>query len=111
MPLQIAFSTRFVRELCESESRAAQELGTTAAAKLKARLSDLRAATAVRDLVAAEVREIQDAGSDLIAITLCEGYSLLLCANHPQNPLDDSGRVDWSAVSRIKVMEIKYEDA
>jgi|ERR1043166_1093568 proteic killer suppression protein len=110
MPLQIAFSTRSVRELCESDSRAVTELGSRVARKLKGRLSDLRAATSIGDLVAPRIIEIGDPRSNQIGIDLCDGYRMLVCANHPSNPTGESGSVDWSKVSRIKIMEIENEN-
>jgi hypothetical protein len=59
--LELAFETKLLREICESEQKARQELGIKVAEALKRRLADLRAATSVEDLpVAQTAKELWD---------------------------------------------------
>ncbi len=48
--LELAFATKPLRELCESEAKAKQKLGAKIAAVLMHRLADLRAAYSIGDL-------------------------------------------------------------
>lgn len=74
---------------------------------LKHRLADLRAATSVKDLVAGQPRELDGADRHHMAIELCDGLRLIFCANHSINPITETGDVDWSRVSRIKILRIE----
>ena len=49
--MELAFSTKALRAVCESEERAVRELGVDLASILKRRLADLRAAGNATDLV------------------------------------------------------------
>ena len=84
------------------------ELGTRVAEFLKRRLADLRAATSVDDLVAGRPRALE--GTDqLMVVDLCDGHRMVFCANHPKNPMTESGELDWARVSRVKILRIEYD--
>jgi hypothetical protein len=107
--LEIAFAQKSIRQTCERFARAKLLLGTKVAEKLKRRLADLRAATHVADLVAGHPNDT-NGRHRRISIDLCEGYQLILGPNHTSTPVDASGRVDWSKVSRIKLFAIRKRD-
>jgi hypothetical protein len=109
--LQIAFETKPLRNVCENEQQAANELGPAVAAALKARLADLFAASSVDDLVVGRLRPIGGPDSNCMALDLCDGWILRFQANHPTNPVDDAGNLEWVRVTRIKVMSIERENA
>ncbi len=48
--LELAFETKRLREICENEEIASQELGAEGAERLKHRLADLRAAGSIEEL-------------------------------------------------------------
>ena len=81
-------------------------MGADIAEALKHRLADLRAATSIRDLVVGKPRTLDIGHVNCLVIDLCEGNRMVLQANHPENPLTDSGELDWDKVSRIKVIYI-----
>ena len=108
--MELAFATRFIREICENESTATREFGKEVTGKLKRRLADLRAATAVEDLVVGHPREIDARGFGRFAIDLCEGYYIVFAANHADIPMVESGGVNWSKVSRVKILKIANEN-
>ena len=84
------------------------ELGTRVAEVLKRRLADIRAATSVEDLVAGRPREL--AGSDPhMIVDLSDGYYIVFGANHPNNPMTESGDLDWTRVSRVKILRIEND--
>lgn len=105
--LEIAFDSRNLRSLCESESIAQSELGIDVAALLKRRLADLRAATSISDVLAGKPRIIDANSGKNVKINLAQGRILVICANHPTNPLTSSDLVDWSRVSRVKILDIE----
>lgn len=109
--VEIAFTKKSLRQLCESERTARRSLGLTVAGRLKRRLADLRAANCVKDLIAGRPKELQSARAGQIAVELGEGFRLVFCANHSIPPLVDSRRVDWSKVNRVKIISIENDYA
>jgi plasmid maintenance system killer protein len=107
--LELAFDKKLLRQLCENETRAKRDLGVRVAEKLKRRLADLRAAKCVKDLVAGRPRELDGDRCRHIAVDLCEGCRIVFCANHNTIPELGSGDVDWSKVSRVKIIEIEND--
>lgn len=107
--MELAFDKKSLRELCENAEKAKRKFGVRVAEKLKRRLADLRAATSVKDLVAGRPRELEGTKYRHIAIDLCEDYRILFCANHNVIPVLESGDVDWSKVSRIKILRIERD--
>ncbi len=104
--MELAFESRTLRTVCESETSAQRELGPTVAEVLKHRLADLRAATSINDLVAGNPR-LSDGGDDQhLIIDLASGYNIVLGANHPKNPLTEAGRLNWAMISRVKLLWI-----
>jgi hypothetical protein len=109
--VEIAFTKKSLRQLCESERTARRSLGLTVAGRLKRRLADLRAANCVKDLIAGRPKELQNARAGQIAVELGEGFRLVFCANHSIPPLVDGRRVDWSKVNRVKIISIENDYA
>jgi len=107
--LELAFAKKSLRQLCESEAKAKRDLGVRMAEKLTRRLADLRAATCVKDLVAGRPRELDGARHRHIAVELCNGARIVFCANHNAIPMLESGGVDWSRVSRVKILRIESD--
>jgi toxin HigB-1 len=105
--LELAFATKQLRDICESSKKADRELGSDIAGKLRIRLADLQAAQSVRDLVAGCPTELKEERQ--IAIQICRGYRIVFCANHNKIPLLSCGTTDWSAVTRIRLLEIKND--
>jgi toxin HigB-1 len=107
--MQLAFATKSLRQLCENGARAKRDLGLQMAEQLRGRLADLRAAMSVKDLVVGRPREVDGMPKSHIAVDLYEGYHIVSCANHNSIPILESGDVDWSKVTRIKILRIESE--
>jgi proteic killer suppression protein len=107
--LQLAFATKSLRQLCESEAIAKRKLGVSVAEKLKRRLADLRAATSIKDLVVGRPHEVAGDSYSHLALELCEGSRLVFSANHNTVPVLKSGGVDWSKVRRVKIQKIERD--
>lgn len=102
--MELAFESKWLRSICESESEAEREFGLTISQVLKRRLADLRAATSTTDLIVGKPRILDN---EQMIIELSDGYQVVFRANHPDNPVLESGRIDWQRVSRIKIMCIE----
>lgn len=108
--MELAFDTVLLRTICESEAHAKRELGGEVAEVLKHRLGDLRAATSVADLVAGQPRQLEGADRQHMAVNLPSGHRIVFSANHPNNPITETGDVDWHSVSRVKILRIESDD-
>lgn len=73
---------------------------------LKHRLADFRAATSPSEILAGKPRVLRDSDRELMAVDLRDGYWIEFSANHPNNPETETGEVDWTRVSRIKILQI-----
>jgi len=104
--LELAFANKALRHICESQLTAERELGIEIAKKLRARLSDLRAASSIADLVASTTEKL-DQASERMAFALSSTVRIIFCANHVKIPRTRSGEVNWQKVSRIKLLEIE----
>lgn len=105
--LELAFESRSLRTLCESEAHAKRELGEAVAEILKRRLADLRAATSVNDLLAGRPRVLDGTERHHMAVDLPDGYRIVFSANHSNNPVTDAGGPDWARISRIKILRVE----
>ncbi|MBP7722472.1 MAG: hypothetical protein KA155_08035 [Alphaproteobacteria bacterium] len=102
--LQLAFSTKDLRQLCRSEVRARREFGMDIAQELKQCVADLRAAKSINDLAA---NPPVDAGAhNELVIRFLHGFQLVFQQNHINPPLQVSGELDWNLVDRIKIMGV-----
>ena len=109
--MELAFDTKSLRTICESEPHAKRELGPNTAETLKHRLADMHAATSPKDLIAGRPRELAGTGSQrLMALDLSDGLCIVFCANHPKAPTTGGGDLDWSRVNRVKILRIGNAD-
>ena len=107
--MELAFESMHLRSICENEANAKDELGAEVAEVLKRRLADLRAARSINDLITGNPR-IRNVGHiEHLVVDLRDGSYIILEANHPKNPLTETGKLDWPKVSRIKVTYIGSE--
>ncbi len=107
--MELAFDSKPLRTICESEAYAKRKFGVKVANDLKHRLADLRAAKSTKDLLAGGPRLLDGSTDQHMVVDLGDGYRLIFCANHPNNPMAESGKVDWLKVSRIKILEIESD--
>lgn len=105
--MQIAFAEKSLRQVCESETKATRLLGSERAQGLMRRLSDLRAASNITDLVVGSPRELAGPCPRPFAVDLCNELAIIFSANHSTNPILESGCIDWSRVSRVKILRIE----
>jgi len=107
--LELAFHSKPLRAICESETEATHEFGEAVADVLRHRLADLCAAKSPNDLPVGRPRALRSDATKM-CLDLCDGYIVTFCANHPNNPHLSSGLPDWEKVSRIKILDIAREN-
>lgn len=98
-----SYSNIQIREICENEKCADEQLGTKIALSLRKRLADLVAAETICELPLGKPVEIK---KGLVKLTLEDDFILLLEANHVSNPELKNGDIDWNDVHRIKIIKI-----
>jgi len=103
--LQLAFSTKVLRDLCECAAKAEAAFGTQVAATLRARLADLRAAETVVDVIAGKPADVPEEPG-VMSLSLGGPIRLVFRSNHNRTP-EIAGRVDWSRVTRIQLLRIE----
>lgn len=109
--MKIDFRDKRLRALCEEQRVAVRELGADSAKKLRARLSDLDAATRVTDLVAGRPHPLKFDRAGQFAVDLAGGWRLVFAPDHDPLPLHADGSVDWSQVSSVIIESIEdYHD-
>lgn len=104
--MEISFDTKSLREFCESETKSINILGVQKSLILKHRLADLRAATCVNDLIVGNPRIVIRENEQQYVLDIFNDFSLFFCANHNNNPLNNDDSINWSKVSRIKIIKI-----
>lgn len=105
--MELAFSERSLRHLCESKATADRKLGAKIGERLRRRVADLHAAANVKDLVTGQPQEV---ANDHYAIRVVDNWSISFCVNHQTIPRLASGKVDWRKVSRVKIVKIGVND-
>jgi hypothetical protein len=103
--LEIAFSTRSLRSLSESQTLASRKLGKQVAVAFHARLADCLAAQNVEELplgfCASHTSRVQ------FTMSLTDGFVVVFQTNHRRDKEAQVGTaVDWKRVSRIKLLEV-----
>lgn len=108
--MELAFDSQSLRSICEKSNIATRKLGPIVAELLKHRLADLRAARYISDLLAGAPHVLERGNHQVATVSLGDRYRLIFSANHPKNPVTEQGLVDWSRVSRIKILKIESEN-
>jgi hypothetical protein len=107
--VEVAFHSKALRAICESEAEAAGLFGEDVASMLRHRLADLCAAKSPYDLPIGRPRAVESDPPTMV-IDLCNGYSVSFCANHPKNPKTEGDLVDWQKVRRIKILKVARQN-
>ena len=103
--MDLAFEDEQLRAVCVKRGRALSVHGPDVAHELNKRLADIRAAETALDLIVGK-RIVTNGGGEAMHVALANGFELILVANHVQNPIVASGKIDWGKIVRVKVLEI-----
>lgn len=109
--MEIKFSDKKLRELCEKQAAAVKKLGDAGARKLRARLADLAAASRVTDLVAGHPHPLKGERLGQFAVDLAGGWRLVFAPANDPVPRRGDASIDWSAVTIVCIEYIgDYHD-
>lgn len=112
--MEIAFASKALRELCNNEIRAVEDLGSALALLLHRRLADLDAADRADELFFLDqffTTTVVD-GNDIILVRL-DDANVMYCEPYMQGTRairTEAGETDWNKVSRIKILELRSQD-
>ena len=101
----MSFETKALRDICEDESLASKALGPVAAEALKNRLSDIRAADTIHEILAG--RPHAGGSMDRYRFELADGYHLTVLPNHAPPRNNAAGTTDWECVRRVRVISLE----
>lgn len=109
--MEIDFIDNKLRALCERQSDAQKKLGANGAKKLRTRLADLQAVSNVLELLAGRPHELTGDRKGQYAVDLDGGRRLVFEPDHKPVPSKLDGGIDWSRVTRIRIVYIgDYHD-
>jgi proteic killer suppression protein len=109
--MEITFLDDDLREICEKEKIAKRKIGALSAKKLKTRLADIRAVNIVTDLVAGHPHPLEGDRRGEFSLRLHDGHRLVFVPDLIPVPFKESDSVDWSKVTKIKIIYIgDYHD-
>jgi toxin HigB-1 len=104
--LELSFSTKDIRGVCEDDTKAREQFGEAPTEALLRRLADLRAAESIRDILVGNLRPDQESQDGMVQILdLEDGWVLTIRPSHKRVPYSD-GVVDWTRVSRVQIVDI-----
>lgn len=109
--MDIAFSSKELKQLSENHKTALKILGKLCAAKLKIRLSQIEAVDCVGQLQLGRPHTLTGDRKGQFALDLHGGSRLVFESNHTEQPLLDDGALDWRRVTKVKIVFIgDYHD-
>ena len=105
--LELAFESRELRTICESEAEMKSIFPPNVCEALKRRLSDMRAASSINDLLIGHVRSVDATRDEQMVLDLVDNFRLVFVPNHVKNPTTADGAIEWTSVRRIKILRIE----
>jgi hypothetical protein len=106
--MELSFRTKALRDTCASGAMLNRKFGPALAEAIRRVLADLRAASSIQEVAPGDVAI--DASGNGVTVKIGARHCLRLEPNHMPVPADGSGRVDWTLVSRVKLMGIEASD-
>lgn len=104
--MEIEFSSKQLQKLCEQNKFAIRELGAACAKKLQNRIADLQSANDVMELPAGKPHPLKLNRKGQYAIELSDGKRLIFIPANNPTPMTDDENIDWSRVTKIKIIDI-----
>jgi len=109
--MEIAYKDERLRRLCLDKAHAIKKLGSPCAEKLRIRLSDIFAASNVRELPSGRPHALEGDRKGQFAVDLLKGKRLIFIPDNQPTPVVGKDNVDWSNVTKIKIIAIEdYHD-
>lgn len=107
--VELSFETKSLRDMCEIESLAIEAIGAPAAEALKHRLSDIRAADAIHEVLAGRPQTVTVNGVECRQFQLSPELVLRVVPNHVEPRLKADGAPDWERIRRIRVISVEHQ--
>lgn len=107
--VEISFETKALRDMCEIESLAIDAIGAPAAEALKRRLSDIRAAAAINEVLAGRPQTVTANGVACRQFHLSTELVLRVVPNHVKPRLAADGAPDWERIRRVRVISVEHQ--
>jgi hypothetical protein len=104
--VKLAFQTKDLRTLCESQLKAERAFGMEVARRLRGLLADLDTAETLQEIPVEELRESEDGNPDEFESPLDDCYVVRMRANHSGLDRSSAERIDRSTVRRLKIIDI-----
>lgn len=106
--MEISFETSKLQKLCNSDGKLKGEFGPVMAKRVRQRLIDLEASETLAEMRALPGRCHELAGDrhGELAMDLVHPMRLIFTPDHDPIPLSSGGGMDWSQVTRIRILEI-----
>jgi hypothetical protein len=109
--MEIAFETKHLRDMCESDRLLKQRFGESMGSTVKARLADFRAAKSLSDIISLWECDIIDTPA-VGTLELRETeLRMVLVPNQKIVPRSDTGGILWENLMRIKFLSIEQNNA
>ena len=108
--MEIAFKTKELRKVCEIFEEALDAYGQRVALKMKSRLSDISLVSNYSEIPIGNPRVIESNDESLLVIDLTDGFYFQFSANHHPPIIQQSGKIDWKSVFRVKLIKIGKND-
>jgi proteic killer suppression protein len=107
--VEITFTSRKLQKDCNSEKEMRRRFGKLLADRLQQRLAELKAADTLEDihrLPPARCHELSQDRKGQLAVDVVHPKRLIFKPDHNPVPRKPDGGLDWSHVTRIRVIEI-----
>jgi len=107
--MEISFAKSKLQSLCNNDRKLQGEYGPACAKKIKRRLAELEAAECLEDLrqlPRARCHELAADRKGQLAVDVEHPKRLIFEPDHQPVPAKPDGGLDWSKVTRIRVLEI-----
>ncbi len=104
--MEISFENKKLRQLCENQNRAKTQLGTSLALRLKTFLADLDIFNNVNELISGRIYKTRFENNTFV-IELSGELEIVFSVNHLNPLLSVDNTINWSKVTRIKIINIQ----
>ena len=107
--MDIIFASEKFAELCNNQKALIKQLGPERARRLRRRLDDLRAATTLAEMrhLPGRCHELHGNRSGQFSLDLDHPYRLIFEPAHEPTPRKGDGGLDWTSITRVKVIGIE----
>jgi plasmid maintenance system killer protein len=107
--MEISYSNKKLAKLLNSQKEVLRTYGPDNGRRILARLADIAAAETLADLSTlpqTRVHEHKANNDEQISVDVKHPYRLMLVPNHSETPRKSDNGLDWSKITRVKILRI-----